>query len=123
MSGQLEEFLKENDCVPPFLSSAANLSFWLLCFHTGELNAGQFGHFLLPRCNVVDVELTQLSMPAGTGHHLHELDRRLQEAGQLLGGFLDVQFRSEVFLLGGDTGWAVVCIADTSGNTSNGLHR
>ena len=91
--------------------------------NTGELNAGQIGHFFLPCRDVIGVELAQVGVPAGTGHHLHQFDRRSKEPSQLLGGFLDVQSRSKVFLLCGDSGRAIVRVADSCRNTPDGLHR
>ncbi len=44
------------------------------CTNACELNTGQFGHVFLPRRDVINIELIQVRMAAGTGHHRHQFD-------------------------------------------------
>ncbi len=57
--------------------------------HAAVLDAGQVGDVTLPRRQVAEAELAEVSVATGAGQNLHQLDGGLEEALQALGGDLD----------------------------------
>ena len=65
-------------------------------------DAGEVVHLAVERGEVVEVELTEMGVPARSGEHLHELDGALEEAGEAAGGIVDDEPLAQAGLLSGD---------------------
>lgn len=61
-------------------------------------------------------------MAAGSCHDLHELYCAFQIGVELFGGNGDVESFAELWFLGGDSGGAIVGIANSSSDAADGLH-
>lgn len=57
----------------------------------GPFDPGQFRQFLVPAGNILLVEQVELVVPAGTGHHLHQVNAHLEEVEQAGGALGDVE--------------------------------
>ena len=57
----------------------------------GERDPGQSRDRGIEGRQIVDTELPQAAMPAGTGHHLHQLDRGAEKIREALGGVVHVE--------------------------------
>ena len=81
------------------------------------------GHLSVEGGEVVGGELAQVVVPARAREHLHQLDRRAQEAVQSVRGFVDRQSSAQVRLLGGDADRTVVRVAGAHAEATDGLDR
>jgi hypothetical protein len=86
-------------------------------------HARQVGHITFPCRQVVGRKLVQVGVAAGPGHDSHQSDCRSQETIQFFCAHLRFEPGSEVFLLGRDTGRAVVGVTRACGHATYGLDR
>ena len=90
--------------------------------NTAILDSCQMRHLKFPSCDIINTKFCRRAVSTCTSHDFNETFGRIQKVAQLLGGFVDIDEGSEVLVLCRHTRWTCVRIANTSGNTSNGLH-
>src|SRR5439155_20428700 len=84
---------------------------------------GEGGDVAVEGGEVVGGELVQVVVAARAGQHLHQVDRRFQEALEAVRGFVDGQPGAQVRLLGRDPDRAVVRVARAHAETADRLDR
>ena len=88
-----------------------------------EGDAAEVSHLVIERREVGHREIAQRPVPAGTGEHLHQLDRRLEEPAQPGRRVVDDQPGPQPWLLRGDADRAVVGVAGPHAQAADGLQR
>ena len=80
-------------------------------------------HFVAEGAQVIHIELVDIIMPAGPSDNFDQLIACRQEIVQLLCRRLDNNTLTEVLFLGSDADRAVVGVAGTHAQATNGLKR